>query len=455
MGFSANGENDNVLFIQKWLIRAVTLALLGIGFLIPAPAHAQDAVLRCRVEPANIGINEEATLYIEVANIQNLYGYQLYMNYDAQRLAIQDMDPEQIGVNLQLGDFVVPDFLLKNIATESTGLIEIVLTQVVPSPPVSGGGILATAQVTGRAEGVARLSFSLESPADTLLSDNNGIALTIASADPCDLSIGAGAQPTPTPTLTPTPQPIPATATPTATPTFTPTPVNVDGTGQHQDTAPTATPTAIPTWTPTHTPLPPDQGAGQDGGQGAGQTTGQEGSVSTPAPPTPTPTDTVVVITTPTPNGNGEAGRVDPATPTPVAPQQTGAEPTPDAAMPLAVAEAPARDADTPPGDAGGPEDAAISGQNDSALQAEPSATDPQAEVESDGQEPDEIAALPVPLPPTPALPVERLEQPQPTAVGTADLPGRTLLLPILLGLVVSALLGVVGILFFWRGRSS
>ena len=67
---------------------------------------AQDAqvLLTCRVEPSSPALNGQTTLIIEVANVQNLYGYELNLTYDAGRVQIQDADAAKEGLNLQLVD---------------------------------------------------------------------------------------------------------------------------------------------------------------------------------------------------------------------------------------------------------------------------------------------------------------------------------------------------------------
>ncbi|MEZ4836150.1 MAG: hypothetical protein R2873_29845 [Caldilineaceae bacterium] len=270
---------------MAWLYRAWALIVLMIIVLVtPATSSAQDAPARltCRIDPSPLPLNSQAMLILEISGIQNLYGYELKMTYNGAPILVHDADAEKDGVNLEtVAELLSPDFIARNSIQE--GLIELAVTQLNPTPPKSGSGVLAQMTFTAAADGFVNFDFG-----EVVFSDSNGIALLVR-VENCLAQIGAasGAQaptsthtPSPTATLTPAPS---VTATATVLPTNTATAPPPTSTS-----APTQAPTMSPP-TATATPLPPTPT-----------------DVPTQAPTltstsTPTPTDTVLVITTPTP----------------------------------------------------------------------------------------------------------------------------------------------------------
>ena len=230
---------------MRWFQRALLFLCLLLLLLPSATAAQSTATLGCRLEAATVAVGADTTLIIEVADVDNLYGYQLKLNYDAARVQIQDGDSERSGVNLALGSFLKPDFIVWNEADNAAGNVALALTQINPSPASNGSGELARAVVRGVAAGAVSFTF-----AEVILSDAQGVALT-QTVEGCTLVVGAGSQAIATPTAEGTVAPSPTTAAPTSIPSSTPI------------STPTSLPTSAPTLmavvpaSPTKTPMPP------------------------------------------------------------------------------------------------------------------------------------------------------------------------------------------------------
>ncbi|MEZ4639982.1 MAG: SdrD B-like domain-containing protein [Caldilineaceae bacterium] len=195
-------------------------------------AAAQETpTLRCRLASSAVKVAEEVAFFIEVADVADLYGYELEITYSSAQVTFADANPSRPGVNLEMGDFLSPDFVVLNVA--NAGKVNLAVTQLSPSEAVSGTGELAHATLTGAAAGVSNFTFG-----DVVLSDPAGVAIPV-SLQGCSLTVTENT-PTATSTATATPTAT-GTATPTATPTVTGTP-------------PTATATATATPTPTRDP---------------------------------------------------------------------------------------------------------------------------------------------------------------------------------------------------------
>lgn len=359
---------------------ALIIAALG----TPTTTRAQDASahLTCRIEPSPLALNEQATLILEIANVQNLYGYELKMTYDGSRVQVQDADSAKDGINLQLaGGFVSPDFVVFNSA--DNGLINLALTQLSPSPAKSGSGELVRVAVAGIGAGFANFAFG-----DLVFSDTNGRAIPVTKED-CLVEIGEAGQPTPT-----------ATSAPTATPTNTQTPTQqatVSVSQQSQSAtatplppAPTATPTGVPA-TPTETLVAADT------------------ATATPLP-TETPT-APAIITTPTPRpemADTDATQLADVPPTEtVIPSQESAPSQPP--VPTAAQETPI------PSTLEGEAESESDPQNDT------------QEMSASGKESEQVAMVesePTATP-TPVV-IDRVAQAAPLAVASVQQPGAT-----------------------------
>jgi hypothetical protein len=211
-GQSAHGRQNAHPWLRSIVATGAILLLLASIFVSSQHVSAQQAAtLRCRVDKTTVAVDANATLFIEVVDVADLYGYELTLKFNGSRIHFVDADPGKSGINLQVGDFLSPDFVVLNEANNGTGQATLALTQLSPSVAVSGTGELARATLVGVAPGLVSFSF-----ADVVLSDPAGVAIP-ATLQGCSIEVtGGNATATPTPTGTGTP------ATPTPTPTPTP-----------------------------------------------------------------------------------------------------------------------------------------------------------------------------------------------------------------------------------------
>ncbi len=214
-------------------------------------AQAQLPIVTCRVTPVSIAVGNQAELSLDVENVQGLNGYELKLTYDPGVVEFKDADPDRELVNVRLGDFVSPDFLVLN-DIEQPGELLLSLTQLGHSPARSGKGTLADAALIGRR--IGRADFKV---ADVILYDINGSEIE-HQVQNCSVEITQGpppsaaeTQPAATPPLTPPSEasisPVPAA---TSTATTPPSPAN-----QPQPAA-TAAPAGTPTLVLTATIAP-------------------------------------------------------------------------------------------------------------------------------------------------------------------------------------------------------
>lgn len=130
---------------------AVVVALAGLAALNSAiggqslaAGDDDPAIVRC--EPSVVSGPATTTLTVDlyVENAVNLYGADIRFTFDTTLAQVVDADPAMPGVQIQpLADFLVPGFVIRKEADNVSGLIWYAVTQLNPSPPVTGSGALA------------------------------------------------------------------------------------------------------------------------------------------------------------------------------------------------------------------------------------------------------------------------------------------------------------------------
>ncbi len=198
-----------------WIGLVLALVIPPMIFCTAPAAHSQqETTVRCRLETTELAVGNETTLTIDIQDVSNLYAYQLELSYDPALLQVQDSDEGRSGVNVAMGDFLTPDFVLLNEADNEGGEIALAMNQMSPNPPQSGSGELAQATVRGMDIGSVNFAFE-----DVILSDADGSTISHQLQN-CTLDVveapgpGPGpGEPTPTvpPTATPEGNPVPTT----------------------------------------------------------------------------------------------------------------------------------------------------------------------------------------------------------------------------------------------------
>jgi len=131
---------------------------------------------------------------------------EFHITFDPNLLSVVDTDSTRDGVQVALGPFLSPDYPVQNEVNLTTGQLDFAYSQLPPSTPVSGSGVLATITFVGRAAGTSPLNFS-----SVILADAAAVPIT-NTAQNGQVTVTSGATATPPP------------ATPTPTPAATPTP---------------------------------------------------------------------------------------------------------------------------------------------------------------------------------------------------------------------------------------
>jgi len=204
----------------QWIVLLSVIILLGGLF---SPASAQTSAQVGVFQAYEIQPGARVEIPIEIRNVQDLYAVDLEIHYDPRILTFEDANPQMDGIQPALGTFLDAGMVLYNTVDPEAGIIRFVMTQVNPSEPKSGSGVLIVLYAVGAAEGESTLEVVR---AD--LSTREGVAIPSELVEN-SVKVAASAaeiQATPIPVQNPTSIIVIPTLAPTATSTVTPVPTS-------------------------------------------------------------------------------------------------------------------------------------------------------------------------------------------------------------------------------------
>ncbi|MGB9591497.1 MAG: cohesin domain-containing protein [Candidatus Kryptoniota bacterium] len=172
---------------------------------ISARAEGTSGVVKPDPAVFEVGQGQVERLAIVLENAQDVYGVDIRARFDPTMVEIVDEDNQKEGVQMLPGQFPKPDFLVRNQADNTVGNLMYVITQVNPSPPANGNGVVFWIEMRGKVMGESPFVIEFVDAADregkTLTLDKQNGTIRVVKPKP------------PTPTMIPTSN---ATDTPVA-----------------------------------------------------------------------------------------------------------------------------------------------------------------------------------------------------------------------------------------------
>ncbi|MBN1993348.1 MAG: hypothetical protein JW953_11665 [Anaerolineae bacterium] len=133
-----------MILARYFLNKTMLSGLIGLALLCsPLPAFAQA---EARVYPQVVSAtNETIIVEVMVENVTDLYGVEFRLKYDPAALAVQDLETEQGGVQIEGGSLLSADqiFVVANQVDEAGGIITFAVSLLNPAPPIAQDGPLA------------------------------------------------------------------------------------------------------------------------------------------------------------------------------------------------------------------------------------------------------------------------------------------------------------------------
>ena len=213
--------------MKKLRIKGVLATILFLGLLCGSvsSAIAQAGAEVGIFEPIEVQPGTAFQVPVSVRNVEELYAIDIEIQFDPALVQVEDAAANLDGVQVGLGTFLDAGLILYNTVDNTEGVIRFAMTQVNPSEPKSGEGVVLVLSLVSQAEGDTTLEVSFAEA-----STREGEAIPLEGVDG-EITVSGGAaqiQATEIPvqdvgqvTVIPTMAP---TATPTITPTFEPTP---------------------------------------------------------------------------------------------------------------------------------------------------------------------------------------------------------------------------------------
>ncbi|MHB1338879.1 MAG: cohesin domain-containing protein [Bellilinea sp.] len=183
----------------KYLILFIIL-LVSIPF--ARGSAAAQAVTQIGVfEPITAATGVVVEVPVRVQDAVELYAIDIEIRFDPALLAAEDADPATPGIQLGFAGFLDPGLVLYNEVDNQQGTAHFVMTQVNPSEPKNGSGILLVLYLKGMTTGQSDITVS-----NVQISDRSGNEIPSSGVN-STLKVEASApavQPTAIPVLNPT-----------------------------------------------------------------------------------------------------------------------------------------------------------------------------------------------------------------------------------------------------------
>ncbi len=131
--------------MSKFSFKITTfILLLTLTLLLTISTALAQGEANVTLQPVE-STGDTLTVDVMVNNVSNMYGAEFRLKYDPAVLAVQDLNADQNGVQIQGGTFlpVEKGFVVANKVDEVAGEIVFAMTLLNPAPPVDGGGPLA------------------------------------------------------------------------------------------------------------------------------------------------------------------------------------------------------------------------------------------------------------------------------------------------------------------------
>ncbi|MCJ7696372.1 MAG: cohesin domain-containing protein [Anaerolineaceae bacterium] len=169
----------------------------------------------------NIPTDTKVEIPVEIKDVNALYAIDFQMTFDPSILQVEDADSDSPGTQIAQATFLEAGMVLFNDADNALGKIRFITSQLNPSEPKSGAGVLFVIYFTGIKEGTSALTIT-----NLQLADRQGNEIPSMKAED-SISVAKDApliNATTIPVLNPT-QMIILQVTPQIAPTPTSTPI--------------------------------------------------------------------------------------------------------------------------------------------------------------------------------------------------------------------------------------
>lgn len=144
-----------ILKIVVVLVSMATACLVLTGFDLAQP----QTLIKVAPQTIKVRVGKQTTVDLAIERVSDLYGVQLRIRFDPAVLQVVDADPSQEGTQIEPGTLPTPDYIVLNDADNQAGTIVYALTQMPPSKPGNGDGVIARITFQGKTASVSQILF--------------------------------------------------------------------------------------------------------------------------------------------------------------------------------------------------------------------------------------------------------------------------------------------------------
>jgi len=145
---------------------------------------------------ASLEVGRSTTAEIVARNMRDLYGVQFRLVFDPWLLGVEDADPSREGIQIEVGDLLVPDVTVVNQVDHGRGIVDFAVGLLGDRPGVEGGGALARLTFRALAPGVSPLRLEevrLSDPRSAVIAAAvHDASLQVVRPDPADALVDLG-----------------------------------------------------------------------------------------------------------------------------------------------------------------------------------------------------------------------------------------------------------------------
>ena len=172
--------------LEQKISSVITFVLLA-ALCAAAPVLAQEGAQVGVFADLEIPLETRVEVPVEVRGVVDLYALDLTIRFDPEILQVEDADPNQAGVQPGLATFLDAGMTLFNSVDNETGTVRFVMSQINPSEPKSGDGILLVLYFVGKQAGTSELTVE-----KIEFSTRFGEAIAVSGVD-AEIVVSAGA----------------------------------------------------------------------------------------------------------------------------------------------------------------------------------------------------------------------------------------------------------------------
>lgn len=143
-------------------IKALFCLIFFVILTLPTSSvHAQTGDARVGFfEEYEIKPGKRVEVPVEIRDVEDLYAIDVKIEFDPAVMMVEDADLSKDGIQPALGTFLEAGIVLFNTVDNQNGVIHLAMTQVNPSEPKSGDGIILVLYIKGLAEGESPLEIT-------------------------------------------------------------------------------------------------------------------------------------------------------------------------------------------------------------------------------------------------------------------------------------------------------